>query len=209
MNPPYPPLIDRVLYTEEQIEQRIREVAAAISQRYRDRNLKLIGVLKGSVFFLTALARQLDIPVRVDYLAISSFSASKSSPGVVRIAKDLDEPIEGDDILVVEDIVDTGLTLRYLLQTLAGRGPADNACTTAAIPAQGCLPAPRRRSVADHPQTLQTPTARYNRRHGNLATRRPGTRSTAAAGNRLPAARVNGRVRQRFSRHRNGTERRN
>jgi len=84
-------------------------------------------------------------------------------------------------------------------------GPADNACTTATIPAQGCLPAPRRRSVADHPQTLQTPTARYNRRHGNLATRRPGTRSTAAAGNRLPAARVNGRVRQRFSRHRNGT----
>jgi len=123
MNPPYPPAIDRVLYTEAQIEQRIREVAADITQRYRDRNLKLIGVLKGSVFFLTALARHLDFPVRVDYLAISSFSATKSSPGMVRIAKDLDEPIEGDDVLIVEDIVDTGLTLRYLLQTLAGRGP--------------------------------------------------------------------------------------
>ena len=86
MNPPFPPPIDRVLYTEEQIEQRIREVAAEITARYRDRSLKLIGVLKGSVFFLTALARHLEIPVRVDYLAISSFSASKSSPGVVRIA---------------------------------------------------------------------------------------------------------------------------
>jgi hypoxanthine phosphoribosyltransferase len=123
MSVAYPPAIERVLYSEEQIEERIREVAAEISARYREKNLKLIGVLKGSVFFLTALARQLEIPVRIDYLAISSFSATRAAPGVVRIAKDLDEPIEGDDVLVVEDIVDTGLTLRYLLQTLAGRAP--------------------------------------------------------------------------------------
>ncbi len=115
--------VERILFTEEQIDRRIDEVAAAITERYRNRNLKLIGVLKGSVFFLTALARRLEIPVKIDFLAISSFSATRSAPGVVRIAKDLDEPIEGEDVLVVEDIVDTGLTLRYLLQTLAGRGP--------------------------------------------------------------------------------------
>ena len=118
-----PAPVDRVLFTEEQVDARIREVAAEISERYQGRDLKLIGVLKGSVFFLTALARHIDIPVKVDFLAISSFSPQKHAPGLVRIEKDLDEPIEGQDVLVVEDIVDTGLTLRYLLQTLAGRGP--------------------------------------------------------------------------------------
>jgi hypoxanthine phosphoribosyltransferase len=118
-----PPGIDRVLFTAEQIEKRIREVGNDISTRYRGRDLKLIGVLKGSIFFLTALAREIEIPIKIDFLGISSFSPHKAAPGVVRIAKDLDEPIEGEDILVVEDIVDTGLTMRYLLQTLAGRGP--------------------------------------------------------------------------------------
>ncbi len=122
--------IERVLYTEEQIRQRIREVAGEISTRYRGRNLKLIAVLKGSVFFLTALAREIEIPVKIDFLAISSFASSSASPGVVRIAKDLDEPIEGEDVLLVEDIVDTGLTARYLLQTLAGRGPNSLAICT-------------------------------------------------------------------------------
>lgn len=118
-----PPGIDRVLFTAEQIDERIRDVARQVSERYRGREIKLVGVLKGSIFFLTALAREIDIPVRIDFLAISSFSPHKAAPGVVRIAKDLDEPIEGEDVLVVEDIVDTGLTMRYLLQTLAGRGP--------------------------------------------------------------------------------------
>jgi hypoxanthine phosphoribosyltransferase len=123
MSLPQPPDIERVLYSAEQIDTRIREIADQISDRYRGRDLKLIGVLKGSVFFLTALAREIRIPIKIDFLAISSFSSHKAAPGVVRIAKDLDEPIEGEDILVVEDIVDTGLTMRYLLQTLAGRGP--------------------------------------------------------------------------------------
>ena len=92
-------------------------------ERYAGRTLTLIGVLKGSVFFLTALARYIDVPVKIDFLAISSFSNKSGSPGVVRIAKDLDESIEGEDVLLVEDIVDTGFTLRYLLQTLAGRAP--------------------------------------------------------------------------------------
>jgi hypoxanthine phosphoribosyltransferase len=118
-----PPGVDKILFTEDQIRQRIKEVASAISERYHGRPLTLVGVLKGSVFFLTALAREIEIPVKIDFLAISAFGSKRAGPGVVRIAKDLDEPIEGDDVLLVEDIVDTGLTTRYLLQTLAGRGP--------------------------------------------------------------------------------------
>jgi hypoxanthine phosphoribosyltransferase len=115
--------IERVLFSEEEIQARIEEVAAQISARYANGNLKLIGVLKGSVFFLTALARAITIPVKMDFLAISSFSNHSGAPGVVRIAKDVDESIEGEDVVLVEDIVDTGFTARYLLQTLAGRGP--------------------------------------------------------------------------------------
>ena len=125
-----PPGIDRILFTEEQIDQRIRGVAAEISQRYAGRTITLIGVLKGSVFFLTALARYIEVPVKIDFLAISSFSNKSGSPGVVRIAKDLDESIEGDDVILVEDIVDTGFTLRYLLQTLSGRAPNSLAVCT-------------------------------------------------------------------------------
>ena len=117
--------IERVLFTEEQVAARIAEVAQAeIDEKYRGRDLKLIGVLKGSVFFLTALARALTVPVKIDFLAISSFDGtSRAVQGMVRIAKDLDDPIQDEDVLLVEDIVDTGLTTRYLLQTLAGRGP--------------------------------------------------------------------------------------
>lgn len=114
---------ERILFTEEQIHRRIQEVGAEISERYRGGSVKLVSVLKGSVFFLTALAQSIDIPVRIDFLAISSFNSNAGAPGLVRIAKDLDDTIQGEDVLLVEDIVDTGLTTRYLLQTLAGRGP--------------------------------------------------------------------------------------
>ncbi len=124
------PPIERVLFTEEEIAARIREVAAQITRDYQGRTLKLIGVLKGSVFFLTELARRIEVPVKIDFLAISSFSNRSGAPGVVRIAKDLDESIEGEDVLLVEDIVDTGFTLRYLLQTLAGRAPNSLAVCT-------------------------------------------------------------------------------
>ena len=141
-----PPEIERVLFTEEQVAQRIGEVGAEISEKFRGRDLKLIGVLKGSVFFLTALARAISIPVKIDFLAISSFGGAANidgrggaanidgrggaAPGMVRIAKDLDDPIEDEDVLLVEDIVDTGFTTRYLLQTLAGRGPRSLAICT-------------------------------------------------------------------------------
>src|ERR1035437_979638 len=98
-----PPGIERILFTEEQIAQRIQEVAVEISERYRGKTLKLVGVLKGSVFFLTALARHIQIPVKIDFLAISTFSNKSSAPGIVRI-KDLDDGIENEDVLLVEDI---------------------------------------------------------------------------------------------------------
>jgi hypoxanthine phosphoribosyltransferase len=117
------PGVERILFTEQQIDARIRELAKQISRNYEGKAIKLIGVLKGSIFFLTALARHIEVPVKIDFLGISSFSNKSGAPGVVRIAKDLDESIEGEDVLLVEDIVDTGFTLRYLLQTLSGRGP--------------------------------------------------------------------------------------
>jgi hypoxanthine phosphoribosyltransferase len=124
------PGIERVLFTEEQIDRRIRELAAEISHNYQGKTVKLVGVLKGSIYFLTALTRHIEVPVKIDFLGISSFSNKSGAPGVVRIAKDLDESIEDEDVLLVEDIVDTGFTLRYLLQTLAGRAPNSLAVCT-------------------------------------------------------------------------------
>ena len=130
MSPVLLPGLERILFTEEQIDQRIRDVAAEISRHYQGKVVKLIGVLKGSVFFLTALARHIEVPLKIDFLGISSFSNKNGAPGVVRIAKDLDDSIEGEDVLLVEDIVDTGFTLRYLLQTMAGRAPNSLAVCT-------------------------------------------------------------------------------
>lgn len=124
------PAIERVLFTEEEIHRRILEVAAEISADYAGRELKLVGVLKGSVFFLTALARELTVPLTVDFLGISSFAYAQAAPGLVRISKDLDESIEGENVLLVEDIIDTGFTTRYLLQHLSGRAPKSLAVCT-------------------------------------------------------------------------------
>ena len=125
-----PPGIEKILFTEEEIDRRIREVGAEITRAYAGRAVKLIGVLKGSVYFLTALTRHIELPVKIDFLAISSFSNKSGAPGMVRIAKDLDDSIEGEDVLLVEDIIDTGFTLRYLLQTLSGRAPNSLAVCT-------------------------------------------------------------------------------
>jgi hypoxanthine phosphoribosyltransferase len=122
--------LEKILFTHEQIRQRIREVASEISRDYQERELMLVGVLKGAVFFLTHLAEALEIPVQLDFLGIASFSPGRALPGVVRISKDLDLDILGKDVLVVEDIVDTGLTLRYLLNILSGRDPSSLAVCT-------------------------------------------------------------------------------
>jgi hypoxanthine phosphoribosyltransferase len=105
-------------------------VAAQISENYAGRELKLVGVLKGSVFFLTALACELTVTVTVDFLGISSFSSSRAAPGMVRISKELDDGIEGQHVLLVEDIIDTGFTTRYLLQHLSAREPKSLAVCT-------------------------------------------------------------------------------
>ena len=130
MSVPLPPGIERVLFTSEEIAASIADLGARISRDFSGKTLKLVGVLKGSVFFLTALARAIQIPVKIDFLGISSFSNRSGAPGVVRIAKDLDDSIEGEDVLLIEDIVDTGFTLRYLLQNLAGRAPNSLAVCT-------------------------------------------------------------------------------
>ena len=110
-----------ILFTEEQIRARVRDLAGEITKDYAGRQLVLVSILRGSVFFATDLARHIELPLSMDFLSISSYG--EDSEGVVRITKDLEENIAGKDILVIEDIVDTGFTLKYLLRTLAGRNP--------------------------------------------------------------------------------------
>lgn len=112
------------LISQEELEKRIRELAIEISRDYQGRDLLLVGVLKGSFMFLADLIRQLDYKVAVDFMGTSSYGASTQSSGEVRITKDLEQSVSGKHVLLVEDIVDTGLTLRYLLDTLRTRQPA-------------------------------------------------------------------------------------
>lgn len=116
--------IDRVVLTEEQIKARIAEMGAQISADYGDERVLLVAVLRGAALFVADLARAISSPVEVDFMAVSSYGSTTRSSGVVRIIKDLDETIEGCHVLVVEDILDTGLTLKYLLKNLASRNPA-------------------------------------------------------------------------------------
>ncbi|HEV3127349.1 MAG TPA: hypoxanthine phosphoribosyltransferase [Solirubrobacteraceae bacterium] len=115
--------IGEILVSAEDLDRRISELAQEISRDYQGRDLVLVGVLKGAVFFLSDLMRLLDVPVEVDFMAVASYGSATKSSGVVRILKDLDAAIEGRDVLIVEDIVDSGLTLQYLLRNLAGRNP--------------------------------------------------------------------------------------
>jgi hypoxanthine phosphoribosyltransferase len=114
----------KVLLSEQQIQDRVKELGAQITREYAGRNPLLIGVLKGACFFLTDLLRAIDTRVGIEFMAISSYGASTRTSGEVRILKDLDVPVEGRDLIVVEDIVDTGLTLSYLLANLKSRGAA-------------------------------------------------------------------------------------
>ena len=107
----------------EDLKRRVLELAAEVSRDYEGKDLVLIGVLKGAVFFLSDLMRQLDVPCEVDFMAVASYGSATKSSGVVRILKELDAVIEGLDVLIVEDIVDSGLTLQYLLRNLRGRNP--------------------------------------------------------------------------------------
>ena len=117
--------IARVLITEEAIQQRVRELAAELDALYGDEPPLMVGVLTGAVAFMTDLMRAMTVPVVIDFMAVSSYGASTQSSGVVRILKDLNNDIEGRRLLVVEDIVDSGLTLQYLLESLRLRNPAE------------------------------------------------------------------------------------
>jgi hypoxanthine phosphoribosyltransferase len=116
--------VERILVTEEQIQQRVRDLGRELTRDYAGRDPVLVSVLKGSILFLADLIRATDLPLSVDLMEVSSYGQGTESSGLVRILKDLSAPIEGRDVVVVEDIIDTGLTLNYLLHYLEGKHPA-------------------------------------------------------------------------------------
>jgi hypoxanthine phosphoribosyltransferase len=116
--------IESVLITEEQVQAKVAELAASVSKDYQGRKVLLVGVLKGAFILMADLARQLTVGHEVDFMAVSSYGSATQTSGVVRILKDLDRDIQGRDVLIVEDIVDSGLTLNYLLKNLRSRRPA-------------------------------------------------------------------------------------
>ncbi len=116
--------IGETLVSGDDLERRVAELGAEISSDYEGRDLVMIGVLKGAVLFIADLMRHLTVPCEVDFMAVSSYGSATDSSGVVRILKDLEAPIEGRDVLIVEDIVDSGLTLQYLVRNLRAREPA-------------------------------------------------------------------------------------
>jgi hypoxanthine phosphoribosyltransferase len=118
------PALGEILVQRDDLAHRVKELGEEVSRDYIGRQLLLVGVLKGAVFFLADLMRNLEIECELDFMAVSSYGASTDSSGVVRILKDLDGPIEGKDVLIVEDIVDSGLTLSYLVRVLRARNPA-------------------------------------------------------------------------------------
>jgi len=139
--------LQEVLLSKEQIDQRVREIGRQISRDYAGRDLVVVGILKGAIIFLSDLVREISVPVTLDFVATSSYGDSSISSGAVRILKDLEGGIEGRDVLIVEDIVDTGLTLLYLLQNLRSRNPASlKVCTL--------LDKPERRTVEITPDYL-------------------------------------------------------
>jgi len=115
--------IGEILVQPNDLAQRVKQLGAEISRDYADKDLLLIGVLKGAIFFLADLMRSIEVPCEVDFMAVASYGSATDSSGVVRILKDLDAAIEGRDVLIVEDIVDSGLTLQYLLRSLRARNP--------------------------------------------------------------------------------------
>lgn len=113
----------RVLLSEEEIHAKVKEMGKKITEDYKNSNLMLVTVLKGAVVFLADIMREIDVPAEIDFMVVSSYGSGVKSSGVVKIVKDLDVPLEGKDILIVEDILDSGLTLSYIKELLASRGP--------------------------------------------------------------------------------------
>ena len=137
--------VGEILVQPDELARRVRELGRQITEDYAGRELLLVGVLKGAVFFLSDLMRHIAVPCEVDFMAVASYGSSTDSSGVVRILKDLDAPIEGRHVLIVEDIVDSGLTLQYLLRNLGVRDPAS-------IEVCALLTKPARRKVEIEPR---------------------------------------------------------
>ncbi len=116
--------IGDILVQPDALRRRVEELGAQITADYEGKDLLLVGVLKGAIFFLADVMRHIEVPCDLDFMAVSSYGSATDSSGVVRILKDLDSPLEGRDVLIVEDIVDSGLTLQYLLRNLGARNPA-------------------------------------------------------------------------------------
>lgn len=133
----------RVLLGEEEVNKRINEVAEQINKDYAGRDIHLICILKGGVFFTCELAKRLTVPVSMDFMSVSSYGAGTVSSGVVKIIKDLDEPLEGKDVLIVEDIIDSGRTLSYLVENLKSRGAKTvRLCTLMSKPSRRVVDVP-------------------------------------------------------------------
>lgn len=113
--------IEEILYDAEQIQHKVKELGERLSRDYQDRNPLVICILKGAFIFMADLVKAMDIPLEIDFMAVSSYGSSTKSSGVVKIVKDLDTPVEGRDVLIVEDIIDSGLTLSYLIDVLERR----------------------------------------------------------------------------------------
>lgn len=118
------PHVEKILLDEDQLKERVRQLGQQITEDYKGENILVVGILKGAMIFLTDLVRNIDVPTSFDFMAVSSYGAGTVSSGVVRIMKDLDKSIEGKHVIIVEDIVDTGLTLQYLVENIKSRGPA-------------------------------------------------------------------------------------
>ena len=147
--------VGRVLVSEEELQARITDIAARVSADYAGRELLIVGVLKGAVFFIADLVRRLTVPCELDFMAVSSYGSSTHSSGVVRILKDLDIPIAGRHVLVVEDIIDSGLTLSYLMKNLASRKPASlEICSLLTKPGHRRLKMPTRYVGFDLPDVF-------------------------------------------------------
>ena len=115
----------RVLLTEEEVNEKIKKIGEQVSKDYAGKSVHMICVLKGGVFFTCELAKRITVPVSLDFMSVSSYGSETKSSGIVKIIKDLDEPLEGKDVLIVEDIIDSGRTLAYLIEVLKQRGPKD------------------------------------------------------------------------------------
>src|SRR5579862_1892761 len=159
-------MVGETLVDAAALQRRVRELGEEISRDYADRDLLLVCVLKGAVFFLSDLMRHIDVPCELDFMAVASYGSATDSSGVVRILKDLDAPIEGRHVLIVEDIVDSGLTLQYLLRSLGARNPAS-------VDVCALLTKPERRKV-DLP-------IRYGLDHGERYRNLPFVAALAAA----------------------------